>query len=111
MRRWRMTFKEAKAEMEKMFPNGVWKLQYSHWLFKSGPKTTCDVYLERTGGATHECDTWQDAIDWVYKKLGQNAAKVQDDPDTEEAANLPSNTHHDDALPPNSECEEEVKLS
>jgi hypothetical protein len=80
MRRWRMTFKEAKAEMEKMFPNGVWRLQYSHWLFKSGPKTTCDVYLERTGGATHECDTWQDAIDWVYKKLGQNAAKVQDDP-------------------------------
>jgi hypothetical protein len=105
-----MTFQEAKAEMEKMLPNGVWCLTYEHWRFTVCPETKCKIYLQDPSGAHWE-DTWQECIDSVKRVLYPTPKVVQDDPDTEGAVSLPSNTHHEDVLPPNGVGEEEVKLS
>jgi hypothetical protein len=93
-----MTFKEAKAEMEKMLPNGVWHMSYEHWLFSCGPETKCKIYLQDPSGSIWE-NTWRECIDAVKKVLYPGPKMMQDDPDTE-AATLPSNTHHEDALLP-----------
>jgi hypothetical protein len=77
-----MTFKEAKSEMEKMLPNGVWLLSYEHWQFSCGPETKCKIYVEDTGSSWS--GNWQDCIDAVKERLYPKPKETQDDPDTEQ---------------------------
>jgi hypothetical protein len=76
-----MTFKEAKSEMEKMLPNGVWELRYSHWQYSSGPETTCCIYIADKG--FRQGRNWEECIYWAKAVLYPKPKETQDDPDEE----------------------------